>query len=568
MSSADFVQPVVRDRGAARDAVRERDHRHVPLAADAGLGLHPAAPLHGRGRRRVPRVGTARRRDRRDLARDRRGGRGSSARSCAPRRPWQRITTSGGRATGVVLESGEEIRPRAVVSSADVADDAGHAARARHAVRRGRRRGARRTSSADRRARSTSPSTGCRLSAALPAGTRTSTAGWSPSRPRSTISSGPTTTRSTADFRARRTSIWASRSAIDPSVAPPGKHVMACFVQYAPYELADRNLGRPARSIRRHGPSDDRAIRARPARLSCSIARRSRRSTSSARFGLTEGNIFQGELLLEQLFSGRPMLGAGYATPVRDLWLCGSSTHPGGAISGAPGPQRCRRGAARAARPARATRRGGGSRVSYDAIVIGAGHNGLDVCRVPGPRRAARARRRGARSVGGMAELAHSRSAACRRSWLASWVCAATDCASSSPTCARSRRSPTVARSRCGATSTALRGSWPTIRSRASAMPRRTRRPTRELRSLARCAGADPAARSARSAAASLGATVRSVAGAARLDPAAAALHAHGRARPGRGVVRHRTRCARRSRRAACSTRRSGRARRARRACC
>ena len=53
--------------------------------------------------------------------------------------------------------------------------------------------------------------------------------------------------------------------------------------------------------------------------------------------GLSEGNIFQGELLLEQLFSGRPMPGAGYGTPVRGLWICGSSTHPGGAISGAPG---------------------------------------------------------------------------------------------------------------------------------------------------------------------------------------------------------------------------------------
>ena len=55
------------------------------------------------------------------------------------------------------------------------------------------------------------------------------------------------------------------------------------------------------------------------------------------RFGLTEGNIFQGELLLEQLFANRPMPGAGYRTPVAGLWMCGSSTHPGGAISGAPG---------------------------------------------------------------------------------------------------------------------------------------------------------------------------------------------------------------------------------------
>ena len=93
MSSADFVQPVVRDGGAARDAVRERHHRHVPVAAHARLGVHPAAPLHGRDRRRVPRVGPARGRHRRDLARDRRGRARSSARSCARRRPWRGSTT-------------------------------------------------------------------------------------------------------------------------------------------------------------------------------------------------------------------------------------------------------------------------------------------------------------------------------------------------------------------------------------------------------------------------------------------------------------------------------------------
>ena len=55
-------------------------------------------------------------------------------------------------------------------------------------------------------------------------------------------------------------------------------------------------------------------------------------------FGLTEGNIFQGELTLEQLFWSRPVPGyARFRTPVRNLWLCGSSTHPGGGIMGAPG---------------------------------------------------------------------------------------------------------------------------------------------------------------------------------------------------------------------------------------
>ena len=70
-------------------------------------------------------------------------------------------------------------------------------------------------------------------------------------------------------------------------------------------------------------------------------------------FGLSEGNIFQGELLLEQLFSGRPIPGAGYRTPIRDLWLCGSSTHPGGAITGAPGRNAAMAGAARCGAGAR-----------------------------------------------------------------------------------------------------------------------------------------------------------------------------------------------------------------------
>jgi phytoene dehydrogenase-like protein len=55
-------------------------------------------------------------------------------------------------------------------------------------------------------------------------------------------------------------------------------------------------------------------------------------------FGLSEGNIFQGELSLEQLFWARPVPGwARFRTPVRNLWLCGSSVHPGGGIMGAPG---------------------------------------------------------------------------------------------------------------------------------------------------------------------------------------------------------------------------------------
>ena len=55
-------------------------------------------------------------------------------------------------------------------------------------------------------------------------------------------------------------------------------------------------------------------------------------------FGLTEGNIFHGELGLEQLLFQRPVSGwARYATPVRGLWLAGSGAHPGGGVMGAPG---------------------------------------------------------------------------------------------------------------------------------------------------------------------------------------------------------------------------------------
>jgi phytoene dehydrogenase-like protein len=125
-------------------------------------------------------------------------------------------------------------------------------------------------------------------------------------------------------------------SAVDPSVAPAGKHVMAAFVQYAPYELAqgDWDSQREAlgdtvqRTIARYAPGFDDAVLHRQVLTPLDIERT---------FGLSEGNIMQGELLLEQLFADRPGVGAGYRTPIRDLWLCGASAHPGGVITGAPG---------------------------------------------------------------------------------------------------------------------------------------------------------------------------------------------------------------------------------------
>ena len=126
---------------------------------------------------------------------------------------------------------------------------------------------------------------------------------------------------------------------VDPTLAPPGKHVISCFVQYAPYKLAPE-LGtwddqREAfgdavvNRISEFAPGFKDSILFRNVQTPLDIERTT---------GLTEGNIFQGELTLEQLFFNRPAPGyARFRTPVKDLWLCGSSTHPGGGIMGANG---------------------------------------------------------------------------------------------------------------------------------------------------------------------------------------------------------------------------------------
>jgi len=134
-------------------------------------------------------------------------------------------------------------------------------------------------------------------------------------------------------------------SLTDPSVAPPGKHVMSCFVQYAPYDLREPGTGnrKPelwdiqreafgdavVNTIAEYAPNIKDRILHRQVLTPLDIERD---------FGLTEGNIFQGELTLEQLFFLRPVPGwAQYTTPIDRLYMCGSATHPGGGIMGAPG---------------------------------------------------------------------------------------------------------------------------------------------------------------------------------------------------------------------------------------
>jgi phytoene dehydrogenase-like protein len=122
----------------------------------------------------------------------------------------------------------------------------------------------------------------------------------------------------------------------DPSVAPPGKHILSCFVQYAPYKLAAGTWDEQREAfgdtvidtIADYAPNIRDIILHRQVLTPLDLERD---------FGLTEGNIFQGELTLEQLFFARPVPGwAQYRTPVRNLWMCGSATHPGGGIMGAP----------------------------------------------------------------------------------------------------------------------------------------------------------------------------------------------------------------------------------------
>ena len=126
-------------------------------------------------------------------------------------------------------------------------------------------------------------------------------------------------------------------SLTDPSVAPPGKHVMSCFVQYAPYDLREGTWDERREAF---GDAVINAISQFAPNLKSRILHRQVLTPLDIErtFGLSEGNIFQGELTLEQLFFMRPAPGwAGYRTPIKRLYMCGSATHPGGGIMAAPG---------------------------------------------------------------------------------------------------------------------------------------------------------------------------------------------------------------------------------------
>jgi len=129
----------------------------------------------------------------------------------------------------------------------------------------------------------------------------------------------------------------ALQSMIDPDMAPPGKHVLSCFVQHGPYRLKDgdwaterENFADKAQAVlEEHFPGFGDLVLQREVVTPVDI---------EARTGLTEGNIFAGEFLAPQMYFFRPAPGwSQYATPLDGYYQCGSGTHPGGCVIGAPG---------------------------------------------------------------------------------------------------------------------------------------------------------------------------------------------------------------------------------------
>jgi len=126
-------------------------------------------------------------------------------------------------------------------------------------------------------------------------------------------------------------------SVIDPGMAPPGRHVASIFVQYAPYQI---NGGWTDEKREAFGDAVIDTLAEYAPNLKQAILHRQVLTPADmeAQLGLSEGNIFQGELALQQLFFLRPAAHwAGYRTPIRGYYQCGASTHPGGGIMGAAG---------------------------------------------------------------------------------------------------------------------------------------------------------------------------------------------------------------------------------------
>jgi phytoene dehydrogenase-like protein len=277
-----------------------------------------------------------------------RGGTGSISRALASsarahgaeirvEAPVARVLVANGRARGVVLENGEELRARTVVSGCDPRRTFLGFVGAEHLpaefvthVKRYKLRG---SSGKVNLALDRLPSFTC-----LP-GTGAHLAG--------DITYAPGYDYLERAYDDAKYGAWSRKpflnivlpSVIDPSVAPPGKHVMSVFVQYAPYHISEGPERWPEQReafgdavcdvIEELAPGFKRSILHRHVLTPWDLEQT---------YGLSEGNIFHGELSLEQLAFFRPAPGwARYRTPIDDLWLCGSGAHPGGGVMAGPG---------------------------------------------------------------------------------------------------------------------------------------------------------------------------------------------------------------------------------------
>jgi phytoene dehydrogenase-like protein len=251
--------------------------------------------------------------------------------------PVARIDVAGGRAIGVTLESGEELRASHVLSSADPrVTFTGLLAPETldpeflEAVRRYRFRG----------------SSG-KVNIALDGLPELTCLPGRGEHLRGAISFSPSVEYMERAYDDAKYGRFSRRpyidmiipTLVDPDMAPPGKHVMSCFVQYAPYHLAGgAQWDDAARDAFGETVIDTIAERAPNIRELIIEKQVLTPLDIEQKIGLSEGNIFQGELSLEQLFFNRPVPGwARYRTPIGGLWMCGSGAHPGGGLMGAPG---------------------------------------------------------------------------------------------------------------------------------------------------------------------------------------------------------------------------------------
>ena len=250
--------------------------------------------------------------------------------------PVQQFLVERGKVTGVVLDNGDELRAKAVVSGLDPHRTFLGLLGEQHLepdfVQRIRRYKLRGSSGKVNLALDRLPEFACRPGV---------------EHLRGDIAIGPSLEYLERAYDEAKYGRWSRRpyinvvipSLVDPSVAPPGKHVMSCFVQYAPYRLED---GPEAWAGQREAWGDtvvDTLAEYIPGFKDTILHRQVLTPWDlEQEFGLTEGNIFHGELSVEQLFFLRPTSGfARYRTPLPGLWMCASGTHPGGGVMGAPG---------------------------------------------------------------------------------------------------------------------------------------------------------------------------------------------------------------------------------------